>query len=165
MTEKLKRVVISGLQVYWRHSGGLAATGARIALIDLATEARDIEKSCWRTHFFLGGVDLTNFTEAQRVMDAAASKLGGIDTLVTRRRRFSLGARVADGTPDTWDFLYRINLRTAMCASKAALPYMSGPGSIINIAAAAAAKAAIGMGAYAASKAGVLSSPRLWQTR
>jgi NAD(P)-dependent dehydrogenase (short-subunit alcohol dehydrogenase family) len=44
-----------------------------------------------------------------------------------------------------------------LCASKAALPHLlaNNSGRIVNIGAGAAAKAAAGMGAYAASKAGV----------
>jgi len=54
--------------------------------------------------------------------------------------------------------MYDINLKTAVTASKAALPSIlkSSAGRIINIGAGAAAKAAAGMGAYAASKSGVL---------
>jgi NAD(P)-dependent dehydrogenase (short-subunit alcohol dehydrogenase family) len=50
-----------------------------------------------------------------------------------------------------------MNLRSAVVASKCALPAMleRGGGRIINIGAGAAGKAALGMGAYAASKAGV----------
>jgi len=64
---------------------------------------------------------------------------------------------VADGDLGNWDLLYTVNLRTAVVASKAALPYLRarGGGRIINVGAAAAAKAGKGMGAYAAAKAGV----------
>ncbi len=65
--------------------------------------------------------------------------------------------KIADGSLDTWDFLYRVNLRTAVAASKAALPFLfeSGAASIVNIGAMGAVKAGAGMGAYAASKAGI----------
>ncbi|HET6545127.1 MAG TPA: SDR family oxidoreductase, partial [Rhodanobacteraceae bacterium] len=61
------------------------------------------------------------------------------------------------GNLDTWDLLYRVNLRTAAAASKAALTHLraGGGGRIVNIGAGAADKAGAGMGAYAASKAGV----------
>jgi NAD(P)-dependent dehydrogenase (short-subunit alcohol dehydrogenase family) len=50
-----------------------------------------------------------------------------------------------------------MNLRTAVSASQAALPYLlaAGDARIVNVGAGAAAKAGAGMGAYAASKAGV----------
>lgn len=63
---------------------------------------------------------------------------------------------VTDGNVDTWDFLYRINVRTVVLATRAALPLLKMEGgSIVNVSAAASLKADMGMGAYAASKAGV----------
>jgi NAD(P)-dependent dehydrogenase (short-subunit alcohol dehydrogenase family) len=62
---------------------------------------------------------------------------------------------VADGQLDTWDTLYQLNLRTAVAASQAALPFLPDGGRIVNIGANGATKAGAGMGAYAASKAGV----------
>ena len=63
---------------------------------------------------------------------------------------------LADGSLETWDRLYRLNLRSAVAMSMAALPLLrAGGGAIVNVGAAAAAKAGVGMAAYAASKAGV----------
>ncbi|HZW51866.1 MAG TPA: SDR family oxidoreductase, partial [Rudaea sp.] len=58
---------------------------------------------------------------------------------------------------DTWDLLYRVNLRTAVAASQAAIPHLisSSAGRIVNISATGSIKAGAGMGAYAASKSGV----------
>ena len=49
-----------------------------------------------------------------------------------------------------------MNLRSAVAASQALLPHLDAGGRIVNIGALAALKAARGMGAYAASKAGVM---------
>ena len=53
--------------------------------------------------------------------------------------------------------MFAINLKTALNASRAALPYLleSGAGRIVNVGAQAAVHAPEGMGAYAASKAAV----------
>lgn len=52
--------------------------------------------------------------------------------------------------------MFNVNVRTAVNAVRAALPLMSSTNArIVNIGAAGAIKAAAGMGAYAASKAGV----------
>ena len=66
---------------------------------------------------------------------------------------------VAGGSAETWDFLYRVNVATAVNMSRAALPHLlaSPAGRIVNVGAAGALKAAAGMGAYAASKSGVHS--------
>ena len=63
---------------------------------------------------------------------------------------------MADGDIATWDFMFNVNVRTAVNAVRAALPLMKSPGArIVNIGAAGAIKAGAGMGSYAASKAGV----------
>jgi NAD(P)-dependent dehydrogenase (short-subunit alcohol dehydrogenase family) len=105
----------------------------------------------------LGGVDLASGEAAKKAMSDIKSKLGRIDVLINIAGGFRWET-VADGDIATWDLLYSINLKTAFNASKAALPHLleSGAGRIINVGASAAIKAAAGMGAYAASKAGVL---------
>ena len=67
---------------------------------------------------------------------------------------------VADAEPDVWDQMWTINLKTALNACRAALPLLAAPasggqGAIVNIGAAAAARAGAGMAPYAASKAAV----------
>ena len=103
-----------------------------------------------------GGVDLADFGAATKTLDTIAHALGGLDALVNIAGTFRWET-LTDGSLDTWDLMYRINLRTAASASKAALPHLRtrGGGRIVNVGAGAAAKAAAGMGAYAASKAGV----------
>jgi len=98
---------------------------------------------------------LTDPSQALRAIDAAAAKLGGIDVLVNIAGAFRWET-IADGSLETWDFLYSVNLKTALCACKAALKFLPADnGRIVNVGAAAAAKAGGGMGAYTASKAGV----------
>jgi NAD(P)-dependent dehydrogenase (short-subunit alcohol dehydrogenase family) len=128
------------------------AAGARVAAIDRAA-APSIALGDAK---LFGGVDLGDFDSARATLDQAAESLGGLDALVNIAGAFRWET-LADGSLDTWDLLYRINLRTAAAASKAALPHLvrRGGGRIVNVGAGAAAKATAGMGAYAASKAGV----------
>jgi NAD(P)-dependent dehydrogenase (short-subunit alcohol dehydrogenase family) len=134
---------------------GFLSAGASLALMDRAAVTQDPLKDTADSHVFLDGIDLTDFAQAQRAMDTAASKLGGIDVLVNIAGGFRWET-IADGSLETWDFLYAINLKTALCACKAALRYLPAEsGRIVNVGAAAAAKAGAGMGAYTASKAGV----------
>ena len=89
-------------------------------------------------------------------MNAVAAQLGGIDVLVNVAGGFRWET-VLEGSPETWDFMYSLNLKTALNTCKAALPHLLARpfARIINIGAGAAVKAGAGMGAYAASKAGV----------
>lgn len=126
--------------------------GAKVAAIDRAeTAAAGVLPDA--VHGF-GGVDLADGTAAAHTLDAVAKTLGGLDALVNVAGTFRWES-VADGSLDTWDLLYRVNLRTAVAASRAALAHLGGGGRIVNIGAAAAAQAGAGMGAYAASKSGV----------
>lgn len=62
----------------------------------------------------------------------------------------------ADGSWQSWERMYRINVQSAHHAIVHALPMLRlGRGSIVNIGAAAAARASGGMGAYTASKSAV----------
>jgi NAD(P)-dependent dehydrogenase (short-subunit alcohol dehydrogenase family) len=131
------------------------AAGAELALIDRAADSKGLFTDLEPPSFFLGGIDLTDPAQAGRAIDTAAAKLGGLDVLVNIAGGFRWET-VADGRLETWDFLYAINLKTAVCACKAALAHLApGRGRIVNVSAAATAKAGTGMGAYAASKAGV----------
>ncbi|HTI95511.1 MAG TPA: SDR family NAD(P)-dependent oxidoreductase [Rudaea sp.] len=129
-----------------------AAAGARVAAIDRAAAPTSIAANVTA----IGGVDLADATAAKSAIDAAAQALGGLDGLVNIAGTFRWET-LADGSVDTWDLLYRVNLRTAVAASKAAIPYLisSSAGRIVNISAAGSIKAGAGMGAYAASKSGV----------
>jgi len=105
----------------------------------------------------IGGVDLSDASKAKAAIDKAVSEMGGLYALLNIAGGFRF-EKLADGKIDTWDYLYTVNLKTAVCASQAALPHLlkNRNGRIVNIGAgAAAAKAGAGMGAYAASKAGV----------
>jgi NAD(P)-dependent dehydrogenase (short-subunit alcohol dehydrogenase family) len=134
-----------------------AGTGARLALIDLSQPTAELQAQYGGAgHMLLGGVDLADVEGTRKVMAAIAMRFGGIDVLVNVAGGFRW-EKIADGDIETWDSLYSMNLRSAVVACRSALPAMveRGGGRIINIGAGAAAKAGLGMGAYAASKAGV----------
>lgn len=134
-----------------------ASHGARVALVDVAPQPTpELAAAFSGGHLLLGGVDLADFEETRKAMAAIAMRCGGIDVLVNAAGGFR-AETLEDGEIGTWDELYAMNLRTAVVATRAALPaILERPGGrIINIGAGAAARARAGMGAYAASKAGV----------
>jgi NAD(P)-dependent dehydrogenase (short-subunit alcohol dehydrogenase family) len=128
------------------------AKGARVAAIDHA--ASTMKATADRIE--LGGVDLTDAGEAKRAIDAAASHFGKLDALVNIAGGFAFET-TAEGDPKTWQRMYALNVLTALNASRSAIPHLSasGAGRIINVGAIGALQAGAGMGAYAASKAGV----------
>jgi len=128
------------------------ARGARVAGVDHAAA----QAAATNNRNELGGVDLTDATAAQRAMDAAASHFGRLDALINIAGGFAFET-IAEGDPKTWQRMYALNLMTAVNASRAAIPHLarSGAARIVNIGAMGALQANSGMGAYAASKAGV----------
>lgn len=124
------------------------AAGATVVAVDRVdgTPARGAQ--AWPA------LDLGDAQATQAALAAIAQRHGRIDALVNIAGGFRWET-LADGSADTWDQLYQINVRTAVNACKAALPQLGAGGRIVNIGAAGAVKAAAGMGAYAASKAGV----------
>ena len=128
------------------------ARGARVAGLDYA--ASQIPATASRIE--LGGVDLSDATEATKAIDAVVAHFGRLDALINIAGGFAFEA-VAEGDPKTWQHMYALNVLTALNASRAAIPHLAASASarIVNIGAIGALQAGAGMGAYAASKAGV----------
>lgn len=127
----------------------LGAAGWTVVGIDLGEVAAD------SVALALGGVDLTDEAAMAGAAARISAELGQLDGLVNIAGGFAWET-VADGSVATWDRLYAMNVRTALIVSRALLPLLTATGgAIVNIGAAAATKAAAGMGAYAASKSGV----------
>lgn len=135
-----------------------AATGARLALVDVAQPSAELQTEFGGAqHLLLGGADLSSEEATRKAMTAIAMRCGGIDVLVNVAGGFRW-EKLETGSVETWDSLYTMNLRSAVVSCKCALPALleRGGGRIVNIGAGAAvAKAGLGMGAYTASKAGV----------
>jgi NAD(P)-dependent dehydrogenase (short-subunit alcohol dehydrogenase family) len=130
----------------------LSGYGARLALLDHAQTPA--AQPAGALHY--GGIDLTQADAARSVMERVVKEAGRLDGLINVAGGFHW-EKLVGGTLDSWDSMYRINLRTAVVSCQSALPYLlqGGRGRIVNVGAMGAAKASTGMGAYAASKAGV----------
>jgi 3-oxoacyl-[acyl-carrier protein] reductase len=128
------------------------ARGARVAGVDYGTS--QIAATPDRIEF--GGVDLSDAAQAKKAIDAVASHFGRLDALVNIAGGFAFET-VAEGDPKTWQRMHALNLLTALNASRSAIPHLTASPSarIVNVGAMGALQAGSGMGAYAASKAGV----------
>src|SRR3954468_16205553 len=128
------------------------ARGARIASVDHAPTQVPATADLLE----LGGVDLTDAAQAKKAIDHATSHFGRLDALINIAGGFAFET-VAEGDPKTWQRMYALNVLTALNASRSAIPHLAASPSarIVNVGAMAALQAGAGMGAYAASKAGV----------
>lgn len=133
-----------------------ASRGVRLGLLGRGPVPAALRQEFGAAHLLLGGVDLTVQEAASAAMQSVAAATGGFQVLVNVAGAFRWET-LAEGDVSTWELMFAMNLKTAVVASKAALPHLiaAGGGRIVNIGAGAAGRAAAGMGAYAASKAGV----------
>lgn len=127
-----------------------AARGAKLAMLDVKTPAESPIPGAIAI-----AVDLTNAESTLAAMRKVRDQTDRIDALFNIAGGF-VWQTVADGDDKAWDRMFTLNLKTVLNASKAALPHLiETKGAIVNVGANAALSAAAGMGAYAASKAGV----------
>lgn len=152
-------VVTGGFGTLGRAVGRVFAdNGWKVALIDKAPAPEGANAEQLHASWWHGGVELTDLDAARSAFSAAVEKLGKLNAVVNVAGGFRWET-LAEGSLDTWDLMYQMNVRTAATASKAALDYFADGtlgGRIVNIGAGAALKAGMGMGAYTASKSGVM---------
>jgi NAD(P)-dependent dehydrogenase (short-subunit alcohol dehydrogenase family) len=137
----------------------LAARGEAVAAVDLAPT---IPSAGQRLSF--GGIDLADPAAGAALLAQLAGSSGAGPTgtgaapltgLVNVAGGF-VWETVGEGGWGSWERMYRINVQTAFEASRFALPALrSTRGAIVNVSAAATARAGAGMGAYTAAKSAV----------
>jgi NAD(P)-dependent dehydrogenase (short-subunit alcohol dehydrogenase family) len=134
--------------------GAFLDHGDRVVVPWIVPEERDQAAELWKERAVeLIEADIAEDAGAERVVAAA----GALDVLVNGAGGFAFVGPLQDTPLDTWDQMYRINVRTAVAMSRAALPGLleRGAGSIINICSQAATDAPPQISPYSASKAAV----------
>lgn len=125
----------------------LSAHGQAVAAVDLAPA---IPQAGQRLSF--GGIDLADPAAGAALIAQVGEPVTG---LVNVAGGF-VWETVGEGGWASWERMYRINVQTAFEASRLALPALrSTRGAIVNVSAAATARAGAGMGAYTAAKSAV----------
>lgn len=132
--------------------------GHRVALLDVSSPRGDLGLTADDSQYLIvGGVDLTDEAATKTAIDKVVGHFGGLDGLVNIAGGF-VWTTLEDSSMDTWQEMFDMNVKTAMNTCHAAVASLkkSSAGRIVNIGAAGALKADMGMGPYAASKAGVM---------
>jgi NAD(P)-dependent dehydrogenase (short-subunit alcohol dehydrogenase family) len=130
----------------------LVARGEAVAAVDLAPM---IPAAGQRVS--VGGIDLADATAGAALIAqlTGTSGAGSLTGLVNVAGGF-VWETVSEGGWASWERMYRINVQTAFEATRLALPALrSTRGAIVNVSAAATARAGAGMGAYTAAKSAV----------
>lgn len=146
-----------------------AEAGARIAILDLDGEAAEATAASLPTDAIGIGADCAEETDVAAAVQRVLDHFGWLDVLANNagagrgdaQAMQSEGYAAGVGGLDqaTWDLQLAQNLRTTFLVSKAAIPQIEarGGGAIINIASIAALGPSVGIPAYGAAKAGVVS--------
>ena len=149
-----QRVIITGAAsgIGLATARAFADAGAQVVGLDIAAAPDDVD--CIEA-------DLADFTSVENSVGEAAARLGGIDCLVNSAG-VEYDAMLEDLDIAAFDKMIAINLRGPVLVTRAALPYVSDGGRIINIASELAFLGRAGASAYCATKGGILSLTRSW---
>jgi 3-oxoacyl-[acyl-carrier protein] reductase len=106
--------------------------------------------------------DLSLAGEPERVVEAAAAELGGLDVLVNNVG-VARQARFEDVPDEEWDAYWQLNVMSYVRAIRAALPHLraADQATIVNVSSTAGKRPSTGMPHYSVTKAAVLSLSRL----
>nr|MBC8448971.1 SDR family oxidoreductase [Chloroflexota bacterium] len=135
--------------------------GARLVLVDRAADRLPRlfpELADSPDHFLATSVDLTDAEAVEAMVAEAIRRFGRVDVLVNTTGGWRGGQAVHETEMDTWSFLFDLNVRTTVIASRAVIPHMlaQGRGRIVNVAARAGVAGTARNGAYSAAKSGVI---------
>ena len=137
------------------------AQGARMVLVERSDEHLKTAYSelvNLTQHWLAGGVDMTDANAVSAMAAEAHKRFGRIDGLVNTVGGFRGGKPVHEADLAEWDFMYDINVRTALHACRAVIPYMlnARSGRIVNVASRNAFQGSPNYAAYSAAKTAVL---------
>jgi len=137
------------------------AQGARTVLVERSDEhlkSAFAELVNSTQHWLAVGVDMTSPDAVSAMAAAAHKRFGRIDGLVNTVGGFRGGKPVHEADLAEWDFMYDINVRTALHACRAVIPYMleAQSGRIVNVASRNAFQGSPNYAAYSAAKTAVL---------
>jgi 3-oxoacyl-[acyl-carrier protein] reductase len=142
-----------------------AAEGARIAIADIneeggATTAELVEAAGSEAEVVAG--DISTAPAAERVVERTLERFGAVHVLVNNAGISQTDATDTwNATPETWDRVVQVNLKSVYVCSRATIPSLldAGGGAIVNVAS-ISASVCIGGSAYAATKGAILSYTR-----
>ena len=132
-----------------------AREGADVACVDINEEAAERTASMCEQEGVRAITIVADVREAdacQQLVSEAAAGLGGLDGVVANVG-FGAGQGLADTSPELWDEIFALNVRSHFLVSRAAMPLLEDDGSIVFIGSAASLRAGTRFPAYDASKA------------
>jgi len=96
--------------------------------------------------------DVTDAATCERIVVEAEAALGGLDGVVLNVG-IGLGGRLEGTSPEQWDTVFAVNVRSHFLVSRAALPRMGEGGALVYISSVAGLKPGSRLPSYDSSKA------------
>jgi 3-oxoacyl-[acyl-carrier protein] reductase len=149
-----KRVLVTGAASGIGHASALALQEAGAKVIGLDLKASEKE-------FSILACDLASEQDIIKAVNAAATKLGGIDVLLNNAGILK-ELPLSEITAAHIDTMFAINVRAYILVAREVLPHLPEGGRIINIASELAYLGRQGASVYCATKAAVLGLTRSW---
>ncbi len=109
-------------------------------------------------HLLVGGIDLSQPSDAERLALAVGEKFGRVDALVNTVGGFKAGTPVHETPVEEWEYMLTLNLRSAFLVSRAIVPLLlrSGGGAIVHVSGHAGLAGFAGASGYCSAKAGLI---------
>lgn len=134
--------------------------GAKLVLLDMNYDRLEqmYGEMAEKGDALLAAVNLMDAAAVDALIADAVEQFGRVDILVNVAGGFSMGPRLHETPPETFDFMFNLNAKTVYHTCRAAVPHMLSQksGKIINIAARAGLEGKAKMAAYTASKSAVI---------
>jgi NAD(P)-dependent dehydrogenase (short-subunit alcohol dehydrogenase family) len=138
-------------------AGLFVAEGARVVAVDLNEQAGQELAEAYGDKMRFVAADVSNGEDVQRFVNATVNTFGGLDVLFSNAG-IAIFKPVEETSEEEWDRVIAVNLRACFLGIRYGAPHMMrrGGGSIINTASVHGFATGAAMGAYGASKHGVI---------
>lgn len=131
-----------------------AREGAAVACVDRDREAADETArlcSAEGTKAVTIVADVRDAAQCTELIQTAHDELGGLDGMVANVG-YGAGGGLADTTPEIWDDVFSVNVRSHFLTTRAAMPLLADGSAIVYIGSAAGIRAGTRLPAYDSSK-------------
>ncbi|WP_297756225.1 SDR family NAD(P)-dependent oxidoreductase [Hydrogenophaga sp.] len=131
---------------------------ARVAVWDINAAALSDVQAAHGDAVQAQAVDVTDDAAVQKAMAALLAHFDGLDIVVNAAGIIGSNSPFWETSPEQWDRVMQVNLRGPFLVTRAACATLMrrGWGRVVNIASVAANEGPKNLGAYAASKAGLV---------
>jgi len=133
-----------------------AEEGARVFATDLSPDAAVEIEALAPTAIKYLGADVTQPAGLDAIVSGALRFLGGRINVLYNNHGVILGKPFLETTPEDWDRIHNVDLKSIYFLSQKVVPSIPSVGSIINVSSVGGLMATQNMSAYSAAKGGLV---------